>query len=372
MQSPNENRSDNGKYNRRLVFLVENREKFELRDLLKSEAQVLESGSLGQSYKVILENVPCMIVKRFRDTMNILSKEDFEEHMRRLGRLSHPNLLPLVAYLKQSALDKLLVTDYMPNRSLAHFLHGRSVAHCDNHRMPTALDWSVRLRIVKGVAQALRYLYEEFPALNTPHGHLKSSNVLLSFSFQPLLSDYALVPVINRSYATCTMASFRSPESHQTGRPSKKSDVWCLGHLILEILTGLPTIQIDHTAHYPQCQVHDLSQWVASLPEEEWGEKAIDANLMRTVSGNSSLDTVKELMRIALACCQPDMERRLEMEEVVEMIEALETPEGAAITNKIFRIMEAPVEGGINKKFRIVATEDIGEWVHISLPGNLK
>lgn len=195
-----------------------------------------------------------------------------------------------------------------------------------DRRMRAALDWSVRLGIVKGVARALCYLYEELSVLNVPHGHLKSSNVLLNNSFEPLLSDYALVPVVNQSQAINTMSAFRSPERRQVGRPSKKSDVWCLGHLILEILTGLPGTQSDDSTHHQQGQVHDQSLWVASMPEEEWSEKVIDADLMRVVSGTSNLEMVKALMRIALACCEPDMERRLEMKDAVEMIEELAAP----------------------------------------------
>ncbi|KAJ3704586.1 hypothetical protein LUZ61_008291 [Rhynchospora tenuis] len=326
MGSPNHHRSGSsgGHEQGRLVFVVEGRQRFELPDLLKSEAEVLGSGSLGCAYKATLVHGSSMVVKKFKD-MNRVGKEDFEEHMRRLGRLSHPNLLPLVAYYYRKD-DKLLVTDYVSNRSLAHFLHG-------DRRMRAALDWSVRLRIVKGVARALCYLYEELSVLNVPHGHLKPSNVLLNSSFEPLLSDYALVPVVNQQHATNAMAAFRSPERRQLGRPSKKSDVWCLGHLILEILTGLSGTQSDDSSHHQQGQVHDLSLWVASMPEEEWGEKVIDADLMRAVSGSPNLDTVKALLRIALACCEPDMERRLEMKDAVEMIEGLGAPEGGE-TNK--------------------------------------
>lgn len=126
MGSPNNNKGSNGGHEQgRLVFVVEGRERFELPDLLKSEAEVLGSGSLGCAYKATLVKGPSMVVKKFKD-MNRVGKEDFEEHMRRLGRLSHPNLLPLVAYYYRKD-DKLLVTDYVPNRSLAHFLHGNPI-----------------------------------------------------------------------------------------------------------------------------------------------------------------------------------------------------------------------------------------------------
>jgi hypothetical protein len=106
----------------RLVFVQESRKRFEIEDLLRASAEVLGSGNFGSSYKATLQERPAVVVKRFKD-MNGVGREDFSEHMRRLGRLSHPNLLPVVAYLYKKD-EKLLITDYITNGSLAHFLHG--------------------------------------------------------------------------------------------------------------------------------------------------------------------------------------------------------------------------------------------------------
>lgn len=107
----------------RLVFIQESRVRFEIEDLLRASAEVLGSGNFGSSYKATLCDGPSVVVKRFKD-MNGVGREDFSEHMRRLGRLAHPNLLPVVAYLYKKE-EKLLVTDYMLNGSLAHLLHGK-------------------------------------------------------------------------------------------------------------------------------------------------------------------------------------------------------------------------------------------------------
>jgi hypothetical protein len=104
------------------VFIQEGRTRFEIEDLLRASAEVLGSGNFGSSYKATLCEGPAVVVKRFKD-MNGVGREDFSEHMRRLGRLAHPNLLPLVAYLYKKE-EKLLVTDYIVNGSLAQLLHG--------------------------------------------------------------------------------------------------------------------------------------------------------------------------------------------------------------------------------------------------------
>lgn len=107
----------------RLIFVREDMGRFELQDLLKSSAEVLGTGSFVTSYKASLTNGTFMVVKRFRN-MNKMGKEDFDEHMRRLGRMSHPNLLPLVAYYYRKD-EKLLVTGYVAKRSLADLLHSK-------------------------------------------------------------------------------------------------------------------------------------------------------------------------------------------------------------------------------------------------------
>ncbi|KAK1363031.1 hypothetical protein POM88_038592 [Heracleum sosnowskyi] len=58
-----------------------------------------------------------VVVKRYRK-MNNVGREDFQEHMRRLGKFRHPNLLPLVAYYYRKE-EKLMVSDYVANGSLA-------------------------------------------------------------------------------------------------------------------------------------------------------------------------------------------------------------------------------------------------------------
>lgn len=110
-----------------LHFVRNGTERFELQDLLRASAEVLGSGSFGSSYKAILLSGPAMVVKRYKQMSNV-GKEDFYEHMRKLGSLSHPNLLPLVAFYYKKE-EKLLVTDFAENGSLASHLHGKLILY---------------------------------------------------------------------------------------------------------------------------------------------------------------------------------------------------------------------------------------------------
>lgn len=105
----------------KLSFVRDDRQKFDLQDLMRASAEMLGHGNFGASYKAVLVDGEALVVKRFKQMSNI-AKEDFHEHMRRLSRLKHPNLLPLVAYLYRKE-EKLLVFDFVPNNSLAKHLH---------------------------------------------------------------------------------------------------------------------------------------------------------------------------------------------------------------------------------------------------------
>ncbi|PIA43980.1 hypothetical protein AQUCO_01800208v1 [Aquilegia coerulea] len=297
-------KSDHGK----LVFVREDREKFDLNDLLRASAEVLGSGTFGSSYKAALLSGPVVMVKRFRH-MNNVGREDFQEHMRRLGKLRHPNLLSIVAFYYRKE-EKLLVTDFINNGSLAYHLHG--------NRSPgsPALDWPTRLNIIKGIAKGLTYLYNEFP--NIGHGHLKSSNVLLNIAFEPMLTDYCLLPVINKEHAIDFMVAYKSPEYEQHGHLSKKTDVWSLGILILEMLTG--KFPENYLSQGKGGNKADLAKWVNSVVREEWTGEVFDKDMKGTKNGEGEM---LKLLKIALVCCEMDLDRRWDLKEAVEKIEEL-------------------------------------------------
>ncbi|XP_059644656.1 pollen receptor-like kinase 4 [Cornus florida] len=287
----------------KLSFVRDDRLKFDLQDLLRASAEVLGSGNFGSSYKAVLMDGQAVVVKRFKQ-MNNIGKDEFHDHMRRLGRLQHPNLLPLVAYYFRRE-EKLLVFDYIENRSLVGHLHG-------NHSVnQPGLDWPTRLKIVKGVAKGMAYIHSELPNLLVPHGHLKSSNVLLDESFEPLLMDYTLVPVVNLEQAQKIMVAFKSPEHVKHGRTTRKTDVWSLGVLILEILTG------KFPANYvAEGDGAELQGWVNKITRKA----AFDKEMGNTTNAEGQL---KKLFKIAVACCEEDVEKRWELKVAVEKIEEI-------------------------------------------------
>ncbi|XP_019193026.1 PREDICTED: pollen receptor-like kinase 1 [Ipomoea nil] len=297
----------------KLTFVKGDRSQFDLQDLLKASAEVLGSGNLGSSYKALMMDGQAVVVKRFKH-MNYVGREDFHEHMRRLGRLEHPNLLPLVAYYYRRE-EKLLVVDHIPNGSLASHLYGTD----------SRLDWRTRLKIIKGVAKGLAYLQTELPSLVTYHGHLKSSNVLLDKSFNPIMMDYTLGPVVNCDQIPNVLIAYKSPEYALQGRTTRKTDVWTLGILILETLTGrFPANYLMQCPGYGS----ELASWIeciaAGLEDSDAGGQS-DTTVFDKEMGDTQANRgeMQKLLKIGLACCQEDLDKRWELKEVLEELKRI-------------------------------------------------
>lgn len=113
--------SAEGAERNKLVFFQGGVYSFDLEDLLRASAEVLGKGSVGTSYKAVLEEGTTVVVKRLKDVA--AAKKEFEQQLEILGNIKHQNVLPLRAYYFSKD-EKLLVYDYMPAGSLSALLHG--------------------------------------------------------------------------------------------------------------------------------------------------------------------------------------------------------------------------------------------------------
>jgi serine/threonine protein kinase len=189
-----------------------------------------------------------------------------------------------------------------------------------------SLDWATRLKIVKGIARGLKHIYNELPSLIAPHGNLKSSNVLLDQSLKPLLTDYSLIPVMNQEHAHELMVAYKSPEYMQHGRITKKTDIWGLGILILEILTGkFPASILQQGKGNEE---DSPFSWVTLVVPEGWIhiDEVFDKEM--AAGSKSSEGEMRKLLKIGLACCEGDVEKRWDFKEAFERIEELRENDG--------------------------------------------
>ncbi|CAH8387260.1 unnamed protein product [Eruca vesicaria subsp. sativa] len=274
--------------------------RYTMDDLLKASAETLGRGTLGSTYKAVMESGFIVTVKRLKDA-GITQREEFKRHIEILGRLKHPNLVPLRAYF-QAKEECLLVYDYFPNGSLFSLIHGSKISGSGK-----PLHWTSCLKIAEDLAMGLVYIHQN---PSSTHGNLKSSNVLLGPDFESCLTDYGLRDLHDpNSLEDTTAASlfYKAPECRDLRKATTQpADVYSFGVLLLELLTGKTSFQdLVHK------QGSDISRWVRAVRKEE------------TESGEelmSSEEKLQALLSIATACVAIQPESRPVMREVLKMV----------------------------------------------------
>ncbi|XP_068667572.1 probable leucine-rich repeat receptor-like protein kinase IMK3 [Aristolochia californica] len=282
-------------------------------DLLCATAEIMGKSTYGTVYKATLEDGSEVAVKRLREKI-AKNQREFETEVNALGKIRHPNLLALRAYYLGPKGEKLLVFDFMPKGSLASFLHARGP--------DTPVDWTTRMNLAMGTARGIHYLHTQE---NIIHGNLSSGNILLDENNNAKIADFGLshlmtIAANTNVIATAGALGYRAPEVSNLKKVSTKTDIYSLGVIILELLTGKSPGEAMNGM--------DLPQWVASIVKEEWTNEVFDLELMRddaSTTGDELLNTLK----LALHCVDPSPAARPEIHQVLQQLEEIK-PEVAA------------------------------------------
>ncbi|GAY50295.1 hypothetical protein CUMW_125490 [Citrus unshiu] len=277
-----------------LVFCAGESEVYSLEQLMRASAELLGRGSIGTTYKAVLDNHLIVTVKRFDANKTAdTSAEAFEQHMEAVGGLSHPNLVPIRAYFQAKG-ERLVIYDYQPNGSLFNLIHGsRSIR-------AKPLHWTSCLKIAEDVAQGLAYIHRASWLI---HGNLKSSNVLLGADFEARLTDYCLSVLSDSSSAEDPdTVAYKAPETRKSSRrATSKSDVYAFGVLLLELLTG------KHPSQHPYLAPPDMLEWVRTMRVDDGREE----------------NRLGMLTEVASVCSLKSPEQRPAMWQVLKMIQEI-------------------------------------------------
>ncbi|CAN8269749.1 unnamed protein product [Cochlearia groenlandica] len=300
--------TESGEVSKDLTFFVKSFGEFDLDGLLKASAEVLGKGTVGSSYKASFENGLMVAVKRLRDV--VVPEKEFKERLHVLGSMSHANLVTLIAYYF-SRDEKLLVFEYMSRGSLSALLHGSKGSG------RTSLDWETRAGIALGAARAITYLHSCDSTAS--HGNIKSSNILLSESYEAKVSDYGLAPITSSRSAPNRIDGYRAPEVTDARIISQKADVYSFGVLILELLTGKPP-----THQQLNEEGLDMPRWVQSVMDQQ---SVFDPEITRYQSEGSH-ENMMRLLKIGLSCTAQYPDYRPSMTDVTRLIEEVSHPSG--------------------------------------------
>ncbi|KAL9828905.1 putative protein kinase RLK-Pelle-DLSV family [Arabidopsis thaliana] len=273
-----------------------------------SDANKLGEGGFGPVYKGSLIDGEEVAIKR----LSLASGQglvEFKNEAMLIAKLQHTNLVQLLGCCIEKD-EKMLIYEYMPNKSLDYFLF--------DPLRKNVLDWTLRFRIMEGIIQGLLYLHK-YSRLKVIHRDIKASNILLDEDMNPKISDFGMARIFGAQESKANTKrvagtfGYMSPEYFREGLFSTKSDVFSFGVLMLEIICGRKNNSFHHDSEGPL----NLIVHVWNLFKENHVREVIDPSL-----GDSAVENPQVLrcVQVALLCVQQNADDRPSMLDVVSMI----------------------------------------------------
>ncbi|XP_027343419.1 U-box domain-containing protein 52-like [Abrus precatorius] len=199
-------------------------------------------GGYGPVFKGVLDNT-VVAIKAVRPDLTQGEKQ-FQQEVNVLSTIRHPNMVQLLGACPEYG---CLVYEYMENGSLEDRLY-----QIDN---TPPIPWKVRFKIASEIATGLLFLHQTKPE-PVVHRDLKPANILLDMNYVSKITDVGLARLVPPNVANKTTQYHRTtaagtfcyidPEYQQTGLLGVKSDIYSLGVLLLQIITGKSPMGVAH------------------------------------------------------------------------------------------------------------------------------
>ncbi|KAH1109033.1 hypothetical protein J1N35_012801 [Gossypium stocksii] len=266
----------------------------------------LGEGGFGKVYKGFLEDTNEVVAIKQLDQDSLQGSREFAAEVLTLSTAEHPNLVKLIGFCAEDE-QRLLLYEYMPLGSLENHLHDLSPDQ-------KPLDWNTRMEIAAGAARGLEYLHVKMkpPVI---YRDLKCSNILLGEGYHARLSDFGLArvgPSGDKTHvSTRVMGTYGycAPDYAMTGQLTFKSDIYSLGVVLLELITGRKAVDYSKDRNE-----QNLVAWARPLFKDRRNFSQMVDPLLQ---GQYPMKGLYQALAVAAMCVQEQPNMRPAVSDVV-------------------------------------------------------
>ncbi|KAL7229438.1 hypothetical protein ACSBR2_008031 [Camellia fascicularis] len=286
-------------------------------DILDAPGEVIGKSSYGTLYMASLMRTDSVLLLRFlRPTCTVKMKEVVPV-IQLLGSIRHPNLVPLRAFYAGSRGEKLLVHPFYGRGNLTQFMRD---GNGDSHK------WDTVYRISIGIARGLDHLHT---GLQTPiiHGNLKSKNILLDRNYQSYVSDFGLHLLLNpmasqEMLEVSAAEGYKAPELIKMKDVSEETDIYSLGVILLELLTGKEPVNENPA---PDEEFYLTNSMRNAIFEHRISDLYHPDILLRQSGDRIPVteECILKFFQLAMACCSPSPSLRPHIKQVLGKLEEI-------------------------------------------------
>ncbi|KAK1288738.1 putative LRR receptor-like serine/threonine-protein kinase [Acorus calamus] len=282
-----------------------------------SESNLIKHGRSGDLFRGVLEGGAVVVIKRI--DLRVVSKKDgYLAELELYGKASHARLAPFLGHCLDAENEKFLVYKYMPNGDLSNALFRKTSEEDEGLQ---SLDWITRLKIATGAAEALCYLHHE---CNPPlvHRDIQASSILLDDKFEVRLGSLSEAcaqegenhPNVITRFLRLSQTS--EPSISGASTTSCSYDVYCLGKVLLELVTGKLGISASNDTSTNEWLDQVLS--CINIYDKDLVTKILDPSL---IVDEDLLEEVWAMAIIAKSCLNPRQAKRPLMRHILKALE---------------------------------------------------
>lgn len=158
----------------------------------------------------------------------------FTREAKAMASLTHSNIVRVFDFDAHGSRNHYLVMDYLDGGSLKEHLEKLAAA---GQRMPLAQS----IALIAKIADALAYAHRR----DMVHRDIKPANILLDANGEPFLTDFGIVKMVGgqtMGYTTTGALigtpAYMSPEQALGKKGDKRSDLYSLGIMLFQMVTG--------------------------------------------------------------------------------------------------------------------------------------